>query len=228
MTTTRWIVAVALLHFVLAQNCLRADEVMTIMAVGDSITQGGKSFRCYREFLVPRLSKTNATIRFIGPNQDSTSAHCGYGGKDVRFLNSIIKDVYTKSPADIVLLHAGHNCFSKDKPVPGIVKVTEQMIDRIHSLNPDVIVLLAQVIPAGKLPKYSYIPELNSALKESAEKMKAKGIRIVLVNQAESFDWKSDTVADKVHPNESGARKMANRWMQALRPVLVKKKTDGT
>ena len=116
------------------------------MAVGDSITQGGKSFRCYREFLVPSLSKSAQQIRFVGPNQDSTSAHCGYGGRDARILNGVIEDVYTEHQPGIVLIHAGHNCFSKDKPVPGIIKATAQMIDTIHSLNPDVTVLLAQVI----------------------------------------------------------------------------------
>ena len=221
MTKNRWIVATALLHFVLAQYSLRADEETTVMAVGDSITQGGKSFRCYREFLVPLLSKSAPQIRFVGPNQDSTSAHCGYGGRDARFLNRIIEDVYTKYQPDIVLIHAGHNCFSKDKPVPGIIRATEQLIATIHSLNPEVIVLLAQVIPSGKLPKYSYIPELNAELKKSAEQMKSKGMRVILVNQADGFDWKSDTVKDKVHPSESGARKMADRWMQALKPVLA-------
>jgi lysophospholipase L1-like esterase len=227
MTKNRWIIAVTLLQFVLAQDSLRADEETTIMAVGDSITQGGKSFRCYREFLVPLLSKSVPQVRFVGPNQDSASAHCGYGGRDARFLSIIIKDVYTKYQPDIVLIHAGHNCFSKDKPVPGIISATEQLIDTIHSLNPDVTVLLAQVIPSGKLPKYSYIPELNAELKKTAEQMKAKGMRVILVDQANGFDWMSDTVGDKVHPSESGARKMADRWMKALKPIFTERQKAG-
>ena len=87
-------------------------------------------------------------------------------------------------------------------------------------------ILLAQVIPSGKLPKYSYIPELNEELGKSAVRMNAKGIRVILVNLAMDFDWKSDTVEDKVHPNESGARKMAERWMSALKPVLDQRQKD--
>ena len=50
--------------------------------------------------------------------------------------------------------------------------------------------------------------------------MKAKGIHVILVDQAKGFDWKLDTVKAKVHPNESGARKMAERWMEAMKPLL--------
>lgn len=201
------------------------DEV-TIMAVGDSITQGGKSFHSYREFLIPMLSHVENDVRFIGPNQDQFSAHCGYGGKNTQFLNSIIRDVYAQYPADIVLIHSGHNSFSKDKPVPNIIEATEQMIETIHALNPDVTILLAQVIPSGKLPKYSYIPELNQELTKSADRMKAKGIQIVPVDQANGFNWKLDTIKDKVHPNESGARKMAEKWAQALASVLKRLKVS--
>ena len=46
----------------------------------------------------------------------------------------------------------------------GIVAATEAMIRSVREANPKVVVLVAQVIPSGKLPKYAYIPELNEAL----------------------------------------------------------------
>jgi lysophospholipase L1-like esterase len=223
MITRNVLLAACLFQLVLATGSAGAADDIAILAAGDSITQGGKSFRCYREFLVPELADSHPDVRFVGPNKDNPSAHCGFGGRDASFLNSIIRKVYTKHPADIVLRHSGHNCFGENKPVPGIIAATEQMIETMHSLNPDVTVLLAQVIPAGKLPKYSYIPELNEKLRQSAERMKAKGLNVVLVNQAEGFDWRSDTVGDKVHPNEAGARKMAAKWMEALKAVLPKR-----
>ncbi len=53
--------------------------------------------------------------------------------------------------------------------------------------------------------------------------MKAKGMQVILVDQATGFDWMSDTVADKVHPSESGAKKMADRWMEALKPIIAER-----
>jgi lysophospholipase L1-like esterase len=97
------------------------------------------------------------------------------------------------------------------------------MIDNIREINPDVIVLLAQVIPSGKLPKYSYIPELNQELSSLFGRLNKQWQSIILVNQAEGFHWKTDTVNDKVHPNASGAKKMAEKWIDALLPLLEKK-----
>ena len=200
-----------------------SKDTPTILAIGDSITQGGKTFICYRQVLIPELRKRNIGFTFIGPNQDAVSAHAGYGGKNTRYLLSITKDVYSRYPADIVMIHSGHNSFSKDKPVPGIIHDTEAMIDNIREINPDVIVLLAQVIPSGKLPKYSYIPELNQELSSLFGRLNKQWQSIILVNQAEGFHWKTDTVKDKVHPNASGAKKMAEKWIDALLPLLEKK-----
>lgn len=200
-----------------------SKDTPTILAIGDSITQGGKTFICYRQVLIPELRKRNIGFTFIGPNQDAVSAHAGYGGKNTRYLLSITKDVYSRYPADIVMIHSGHNSFSQDKPVPGIIHDTEAMIDNIREINPDVIVLLAQVIPSGKLPKYSYIPELNQELSSLFGRLNKQWQSIILVNQAEGFHWKTDTVKDKVHPNASGAKKMAEKWIDALLPLLEKK-----
>ena len=51
---------------------------------------------------------------------------------------------------------------------------------------------------------------------------------IILVNQAEAFHWRTDTVNDKVHPNASGAKKMAQKWIDALLPLLEKKDANKT
>ncbi len=202
--------------------CVAADpdEKTTILALGDSITAGGKSFTCYREVLVPAL-KNNA-VEFIGPVEGSISRHAGYGGKNTAFLRSKIQEIYKEFPADIILIHAGHNCFAENEPVPGIIADTEAIIRTIHDINPRSIVLLAQVIPSGKLPKYSYIPKLNQELAGLSEQLQQDALKVVLVDQATGFDWEIDTVGDRVHPSQSGAKKMAAQWLDALQPLMNK------
>ena len=195
---------------------------LTILALGDSITAGAGHFTCYRQVLVPELTKTHPELKFIGPKKDKTSAHAGYGGRSTANLLSMTQEIYSKYPADIVLLHSGHNSFAKDKPVSKIIADTRKIVETMHKINPGVTVLLAQVITAGKLPKYSYIPELNERIADLSKHLIEDGHHIVLVDQAEGFDWKTNTVKDKVHPNESGAKKMADKWMKALEPLLKK------
>lgn len=200
-----------------------AEDTCTVLALGDSITEGGKSFVSYRQVLIPELRKKGAPFEFIGPKEDAASAHAGYGGKNTNYLLSISKDIYRKYPADILMLHSGHNSFSQDRPVPGIVRDTEAIIENVREINSNVTILLAQVIPSGKLPKYSYIPELNKKLASLAARLSKRGYNVVLVNHANGFDWKTDTVSDKVHPNAAGAKKMAKKWLDALLRLPEKK-----
>ena len=85
------------------------------------------------------------------------------------------------------------------------------------------VILLAQVIPSGKLPKYAYIPELNQALVLLARELHRPDQPVMIVDQYTGFDPQKDTIIDKVHPTASGAEKIATRWFVALRPWLMPK-----
>jgi lysophospholipase L1-like esterase len=187
----------------------------TVLALGDSITEGGSHFVCYRATLPDLLQSAGVEMIFVGPKKDGYSAHAGYSGKNTAYLASIIDRVYRKYPADVVLLHSGHNSFSKDQPVPGIIANTDSIVNTILAINPDATVLIAQVIEAGKLPKYSYIPELNDELANYVRSSE-HAEHLVLVDQATGFDWHTDTIEDHVHPNALGGAKKAQKWCAAL------------
>lgn len=193
----------------------RKNAKPTILCLGDSITAADGGFGNYRKALAAKLG---GKAEFVGTKQTDTPAgplrHDGYSGRNAEFLAQNIERLYRANPADIILLHAGHNHDAAEKPVPGILAATRAIIATAQRLNPRVRILLAQVIPAGKLPKYSYIPELNRELAKLA------GTGVIIVNQAEGFDWTKDTVADHVHPTPQGAEKIAAKWYEALQPLL--------
>ena len=195
-----------------------------IMPIGDSITEGGSSFVVYRSILAKRLADAGYQVAFVGsrtsPAKLGALAHEGYGGKNAEFLATVVPKNFRAQPADIALIHAGHNHFAEERPVPGIVAATEAIISGIRVVNPRVVVLLAQVIPSAKQPKYSYHPELNRALAALAQRLSSPPSPVLIVDQTQGFDPVADTVADRVHPNQSGAEKMAAAWFQALIPVL--------
>jgi lysophospholipase L1-like esterase len=163
-------------------------------------------------------------VEFVGtltsPSSAGPLAHEGFGGKNTEQLAALVPTHFAEHPADIVLLHSGHNHTVEEQPVPGIIAATERLIGAFRAINPRVTVLLAQVIPAGKLPKYAYLPELNRALAQLASRLDTPEQRVVLVDQATGFNWETDTVADKVHPNAAGAEKMAAVWFAALKKIL--------
>lgn len=213
-------ISMLILFAVILSGC--AIKSITILPLGDSITEGGAKFTSYRQDLISELHKKKLFFKFVGPKKDKASAHAGYSGKNTAFLLSQSKSIYSQYPADIVMFHSGHNSYYKDKPVAGIVRDTEHIIKNIHRINPEVVILLGQVIHSGKLPKYSYIPELNKQLKTLSKRLVNEKYKVTLVDHAKDFNWKTDTISDKVHPNAQGARKMTKKWLQALLPLLSK------
>lgn len=195
---------------------------VTIMGLGDSIMEGGEEFQTYLFPLWESLFAAGYKFEFIGPRTGKcrigTLNHCGFGGKNTEFLEAQIDSIYRKYPADLVLIHSGHNHFDTENPVDGIIAAHQSIIRKIQAINPKAKILVAKVIESGKLPKYSYIPELNVQLEKMVEKMHNPDV--ILVDQAKGFDWSKNTISDKVHPNSDGANKMAQVWFEAIKRIL--------
>jgi lysophospholipase L1-like esterase len=212
------------LLLLLACIAIARAEPVRILPIGDSITEGGGQL-CYRPALAKLLKDAGYDVTFVGPKEAPAGLrHGGYGGKNAEQIAELYVGFYATTPADILLIHAGHNHFADQKPVPGILRATESMIANARKANPKATVLLAQVITSGKLPKYGYLPQLNQQLAKLATQLDRPEQRVILVDQASGFDWKTDAVADLVHPNAQGARKMADRWFQTLKPLLPAKR----
>lgn len=202
------------------------QRIYRIMPVGDSITEGSSAPGAvsYRYALWEKLFSAGYLVEYVGSRTNESRIgplrHEGYGGRTAEFLATHVGAGFKETPADVVLIHAGHNHATEEHPGPNIVAATEVLIGRCRDANPEVIILLAQVIPSGKLPKYDYLPDLNKQLAKLASRLNTPKQPVLLVDQARDFDWTTDTVADHVHPNQRGATKMAQRWFEALTKVL--------
>jgi lysophospholipase L1-like esterase len=226
MNTIKSMLIVWLLAFAVCSTASVAEQkIYRILPVGDSITEGGKNFSNYRYPLLEKLTAAGYRVEFTGSRTSASPAgplhHEGHSGKNAEFLAGVLENYFRTNAADIVLIHSGHNHTNTEAPVRGIIAATEAMIHAARSANPHVIVLVAQVIPSGKLPKYEYIPELNVELAKLPARLTTKESPVIGVNMADGFDWRTDTISDHVHPNSIGAEKMASKWFEALTNVLV-------
>lgn len=196
----------------------------TILGLGDSITEGRGENKSYLSSLWGKLDSAGYTTEFIGPNTHMSDMgnimNAGYSGKNAGYLDAHIDSIYSKYTADIVLLHIGHNHFAKEKPIQGIIAAQRSIIQKISSINPKVKIFVAQVIPSGKLPKYSYIPELNEQILFLVERLQKEALPVTLVNQAEGFNWEIHCLSDRVHPNARGAEVMADVWFNSIDSAL--------
>ncbi|WAC21906.1 GDSL-type esterase/lipase family protein [Luteolibacter sp. SL250] len=219
------------IFYVVSEGEGASHPVARILPIGDSITEGGIG-TVYRAGLAASLTSAGYLYRYVGSKPADTSdplRHEGYSGKNAKEIAEELVKTAPSHPADIALIHAGHN-FNKGELVltptqeADILNEGEaairKMVDVLRAANPRVIVLLAKVIPAGKLPKYSYIPALNGRYVQVAAALDTVASPVKIVDQNTGFDPETDTVTDKVHPNADGAAKMADRWFGALAPLL--------
>ncbi|MCG2613374.1 GDSL-type esterase/lipase family protein [Terrimonas sp. NA20] len=204
---------------------LSKDKELTLLGLGDSITEGGPEFFSYLFPLDSMLSRSDHKIRFIGPRrsvqQGDTLYHSGFSGKTAEYLAKIIDSVYTSFPADLILLHSGHNHFIEEAPVNGIINAQKKIIQTIKEKKPAAVIFVAAVITAGKLPKYEYIPALNTAIHSMVKEMNDPSV--IFVDQQDQWDWNTYTIHDKVHPNRAGANMIAAKWYAAINKFLKTK-----
>lgn len=220
----------ALIFFWVISSATFGQKTYKILALGDVITTGSSSAGVV-SYLFPLWEKLFASgyvVEFLGPN--STSSRIGNikqaGISDqsgtAEAIDASIASTYTTYQADLVLIHAGHNHDVATSPVPAIIAAHKSIITKIRAINPNVKIVVAQVIPSGKLPKYSYISDLNTEIAKMATEYETANKPIYIANMSDGFSWQTDCLGNNnfTHPNATGAEKMSVKWVNAIKTAL--------
>ncbi len=199
-----------------------------IMPLGDSITHTLTGHASYRYWLWHQLSDATYSVNFVG------SMYGHYGGPPLyddfdqdheghwvwradQILEHTLEWAMSFQP-DIVLIHLGHNDLGQGQGVDSTIDDLAAIVADFRTVNPEIIVLIAQVIPSTQ-PQFSEIPELNAEIAVLAVLLDTPGSRVIAVDQWTGFDPVADTY-DGTHPNEVGEQKMATRWFETLSQTL--------
>ena len=215
-----------------------AQTTYRIMPLGDSITQGSRPYDSYRRPLWHLLQNNGFTnVDFVGsmsrnsqfdpPNPDFDSNHEGHSGWRADELAGQIITWATAAQPDIVLLHAGSNdvfqWFSDESTIADLSLI----IDRLRQVNPNVKILLAQIIPHNRANTPFGVENLNAMIANLAVTKNTAQSPVIVVDQYTGFNVATDTY-DNVHPNVSGEQKLAQKWFQALMPLLTPQQPGST
>jgi len=204
-----------------------------IMAFGDSITAA----TCWRARLWEELEKNGYTsFTFVG--SQNTSGNCGdpkYDGHNEGHSGYLVENLakeepsgemdtwFSASPPDVMLMHIGTNDVWNKLPTSTILSAYGVAIDTARKYAPNVVVLLAQIIPMNPSNCSvcaAGVQQLDAAIPAWAASKSTDASPIVVVDQLTGFDDATDTI-DGVHPNDTtGSQKVADRWYAALAPML--------
>ena len=212
-----------------------SEPQFSVCCVGDSITEGttqdASAYRwTYRLYLPDALSALGYTnVAWKGSHVSSYSGSAlpseGWSGQNAAQVAAKYIANAEGDRADFLLLHSGHNYDASNagnisSVVAAVTNAHAQIIAAARAKNPKVVVLEAKVITSGKLPKYQYIPTLNEAIGVLASRLNTVDSPVVVVDMSEGWDYATHCISDMVHPNETGARLMAERWAAAIRAAI--------
>jgi lysophospholipase L1-like esterase len=210
--------------------------LITIMPLGDSITQGNFDWNSYRRPLWQKLQTAGYfNVDFVGshpsnymgdpPNPDFDMDNEGYWGATSFGICANLKNTLKTIKPDIVLMHVGTNDLTSTGNNPGGLKTPQQLLDTslkiietLRSANPNVVVLMAQLIPRSG-DASNVIGQFNALVPAFVAAHTTTQSPLVVVDQNTGFNTATDA-ADGTHPSPSGEEKMATKWFAALTPFL--------
>lgn len=200
-----------------------------IMPLGDSITSSFAGHNSYRYWLWNSLQDAGyKNIDFVGsqrgvfggapPNGNFDQDHEGHTGWTADQIAAQTEEWAKLAKPDIVLLHAGTNDIRAGQSIASTINDLGSIIDHLRKINPNVAVLLCQVIPEHE--NVSGTAALDDAIPNLVSQKNRSNSRVILVDQETGFDLSRDSF-DGLHPNESGEKKIASRFFNALTPLLT-------
>jgi len=231
----RWLIPIIVFGLLLLGGTLvflsrNGQPHIRIMPLGDSITQGAADADSYRRSLWKLLKKGSPRVDFVGSmkmnhpdarpvHSDFDIDHEGHWGWRTDEVLAKIDGWARQAQPDIVLLHLGTNDIAQRQENEDTAEELRRIIIILRKHNPRVEILLAQLIPMAGKTADMRIQELNRILPGMAQSITTDESPVHIVNQYEGFDAFKDT-DDGIHPNESGIKKMAQKWYRALVPLL--------
>ena len=213
-----------------------------ILPLGDSITEGYPVPRSYRYVLWIKMIETGIDFDFVGSLSSSTGFnpdhppessrtfdhdHEGHSSWSIDHIlhghpkgeGQKLSEWLKAYTPDIALVHLGTNDMIASESTSSAADKLRQVIEALRSDNPNVIVLLAKLIPVTPPDINRRIDELNERIGSIAKEMSSAASPVIVVDLNSEFDAKAD-MYDGLHPNESGERKMADKWFEALKSVF--------
>jgi len=192
------------------------------MPLGDSITSGhGSSPWSYRRDLWDDLGAAGYDIDFVGSQRGGRFGdpdHEGHPGFRIDQLDAPVAQWLTTYRPDLVLLHIGTNDMAQNYlPETAPIRLG-LLIDKITGILPEAAILVASLIPAGDASIQRRIDAFNARIPEVVGTRAQRGDRVYYIDIASALT--PSDLTDALHPNDTGFRKMADRWMRALTALL--------
>lgn len=206
------------------------EDRIRVLPLGDSITDGRNGTWSWRrplsELFVAARCRVDLTGTLFGPESGAPGdflydrdheAHRGYQtGEVVAELDLWLQG----SVPDVVLIHLGTNDVYEFASLTDAKESLRTVIGQLRAANPEVVILLAQIIPIDDPASADDVPILNGYIAELAGEETTDSSPVVLVDAFTGYDPVTMSQIDGLHPNELGEQQIASRFFASMRPRI--------
>lgn len=209
-----------------------ARPPLTIMPIGDSITQGSEGWHTYRCHLDDLLAEADVAFDLVGSLTEPDGGD-GYGcpwafdedheGRWGWRVDEVLSEVPESAVAlqpDVALIHLGTNDILQRQGAPETAEELRSLIERLRRARPDMAILIAQIIPCEPSTGSRCtveLPALNALIATMAADLATTQSPVVSVDMESGF--LIEDLRDGVHPSDAGDRVIAERWFEALQEL---------
>ena len=229
---------------------VKADRTYSILPLGDSITHAEINRASYRYFLWKKLIDAGVKFDFVGsmntqldtyskgetPQPDYQGQifdkdHEGHFAWEVNHIwggrnpnnntgSGSLGDWMQNYDFDIALVHLGTNDAFVGQDNNQTIFELKAIVEKLREDNPNVVTLLARVIPTSKGEREAAsVEQLANLIPTIIDEINTEESPVILVDMFEGFDT-NELTYDGVHPNEKGEMLMADRWFDAIMAAL--------
>jgi lysophospholipase L1-like esterase len=214
--------------------------IVKIMPLGDSITGGTQGKSCWRAKLWKKLHADGYNdIDFVGSNKENSNCGVDYdsdseGHSTIGITNiannNQLPGWLSAAKPDIIMMHLGTNDIGyglaqNHITMLDIENAYNKLLSQMRAYKPDIILLVAQIIPLTRgaaCPNCARdVVALNTWIGQWGPAQSTAASPVVVVDQWTGFDVVRDT-ADGIHPNDGGHEKMASKWLGPLEAAINK------
>ncbi|WP_422125729.1 SGNH/GDSL hydrolase family protein [Streptomyces graminilatus] len=191
-----------------------APTALRLMPLGDSITWGFASptGNGYRGHLWNRLRAEGHALDFVGSGRNGNMSdpdNEGHGGWRIDQIAGIADSVLARFRPNVVTLEIGTNDLNGNYQIPTAPDRLRDLLDRITRAAPDATVLVGTVIISTSGWEEANRPAFNAKLPGIVRAQQAAGKKVGLVDMSALT---AADLADSLHPNDNGYRKMADAF----------------
>jgi lysophospholipase L1-like esterase len=188
---------------------------LRIMPLGDSITDGHGIPGGYRIDLWRMLGARGIAVDFVGSLRNGPAwlpekEHEGHSGWRIDQIQALVDASLRKYRPDVVLLLIGTNDILGHYRVGTAPERLGALVDQMAADRPAMEILVSTIPPTDSAILNRQVVRYNAAVRQVVRRRAAAGRPIWLVDGGGSLT-RAD-LADGVHPNRTGYRKLARAW----------------